>query len=567
MSALREILAAFHIEVETKELKEGEKGIQEFAEKLKKLGESIAVALGVESVREFIKGQIEAATSLKVTASRLGTNTDELQVMRYAADQAGVSADSLTTGLRLLNKHISEASGASGKGSALFRELGISLKNADGSTRSSTEIMGVFADAVAKIPSAAKQTEVAIKLLGRGGADLIPLLKEGGAAFDEARKQIAELGGVMSEEFIEKAHKAEQAEKRMQYAVGSLKTEIASALLPTFERQIAIGTRMVINLIDMAKHTGVVKAAFAGLAVIAAAIAPVMSALAFGGALLYAAFDELYVLLAGGKSLIGDSLGPDKEAFVKTLKEAVWGLKDALGGSNTELGNASTGWEAFRIIVVGAAKALATVASFLDSVLDKLALLGDLIGSMSTDEEGAGRSWGALKARWADEGTGGHENLRALHKGRNDKAQADYDKEEKFNDTEKQKKDWMVAERYRKEFEDKKSEWESGGKRGPAPVMQPELAEFFANRPDPYGDNGAPSALARPNWVEVGGAPAGAAGTPGADGKGVIFNQTNNIEMHGSADPTAGAQQVATQVGTTTKQFAMSNALTAVTPP
>jgi hypothetical protein len=404
--ALRDLLAHLKISVDDKELKEADKGIEGFVEKLKGVAEKLAVAFAVEKIHEFVEGQIEAGAQLKVTAERLGTDTQELQAMQLAAAQAGVSAETLATSLRFLNKHISEAVHGTGDGAKIFKELGITLKNADGSTRSSTDVMGEFADAVAKIPDSARQTEVAMKLLGRGGAALIPLLKEGGESFRKAREQMIELGGGMSKDFVDAAHKAEAANVRLTFAMTGLKSTIATAILPVFEEIVRVGTRVVVNLIDMAKHTGVVKAAFATFFAVVAALNPGIAALALGATLIYAAFDELYVLLQGGDTLIGDALGPDKAEFVDNLRAAIDDLTDAwstlIGGTDEN----ADAMETFGKTVVIVAEGVAKLVEALADLVDIYQAAGQVIASLA-----GGNFSRAISA------VGGKQDLKAFDQG------------------------------------------------------------------------------------------------------------------------------------------------------
>lgn len=359
--SLRDILASFVVEVDHKQIKEAGEGIESFKNKLLGFGKLVAEAFAIDQIREFVEGQIEAGAQLLVTAQRLGTTTDELQAMQLAAGQAGVAAESLTTGLRFLNRNISQAVHGTGEGAKIFKSLGISLKDASGVTRSSSDIMGEFADAVAAIPDPARQTEVAMKLLGRGGAELIPLLKQGGQAFKDAREQMVALGGGMSKEFVESAHKAEAANVRLKFAMTGLKSEIANVLLPAFEWLVQMGTKAVVNLRDIAAHTSVVKGAMIAFGAAMAIAAPIVTVIALGAAILYLAFDELYTLLQGGDTMIGDALGPDKKKFVDDLRKAVDELGQFMDDLNGAVGNADTGMGAFATTVVGVAKAMAAI--------------------------------------------------------------------------------------------------------------------------------------------------------------------------------------------------------------
>jgi TP901 family phage tail tape measure protein len=330
MSALRELLAVFGISVDTKELEKADDQIEGFVDGAKKAGKILLEAFAVHEVKEFVQEQIEAGAQLKIMSERLGTTTDELQALELAANEAGVSSDSLTTGLRLLNRHLGEAAKGTGDGAQLFKKMGIAIKDAHGIARPAGDVLGDLADHIASIEDPAKKTEIAMKLLGRGGAELIPLLNRGGAAFDEARKKMQELGGGMSVDFVEAAHKAEEANVDLDFAMKGLKTTIAGAVLPIFSQVVQWITHLVGDVIDFTRKTHVLTTGLEFLGLVAGVkalttlrelakvfgllkptIGETALALAkFIGpiatiALLYLIFDELFTLMDGGDTIIG----------------------------------------------------------------------------------------------------------------------------------------------------------------------------------------------------------------------------------------------------------------------
>lgn len=331
--ALRELLALFEIRVESAELTEASKHIDNFKEKLLAVGKVFLEAFAVDMLKEFVEGQIEAGAQLKVMADRLGLTTDQLQQYQLAAGDAGVSQEAMTTGLRFLNRNISEAISKGGEGAAAFRAMGITLKSADGSTRGAADVLGDLADHISAVPDAAKKTEIAMKLLGRGGAELIPLLNQGGKAFEEAKKQMEALGGGFSEEFVEHAHEAEAAQVRLNFAMKGLKSVIADALIPVFlsitetltgavaatraffKETYGLTTLLEVlggvasfkalqGLVGLLKTFGLLKPSV--LETAAAFLEFAAPAIIVLG--LYLLFDDFYTMMKGGQSVIGETL-------------------------------------------------------------------------------------------------------------------------------------------------------------------------------------------------------------------------------------------------------------------
>jgi hypothetical protein len=404
--ALRGVLATFSVEVNDKELREADERVEGFKETLSTVGHALAEAFAFHEVKEFIEGQVEAGAALKDTSERIGTTTDELQAYELAASQAGVSNEGLTTSLRFLNKNLAEAAGGGGEASKIFSQLGIAIKEQDGSTRAAGDVMGDLADAVASIDDPARQTEVAMKLLGRGGAELIPLLKQGGAAFEEARAQMQALGGGLSGEFIAQAKEADDELARLKFATTGLKSELAEALLPVLRDGVAWFTRAVVEIRQFQRETGALSTAAEFFGAIAGLKAlgtlkelaktlgilkgslreTLVAFLEFAApavliGLLYLAFDDLVNLLKGNDSLIGRMLGPDKQKFVTELQGAIDELKGSFEQLTGSIGGGETAWGLFATAVVDVGKALAWVLDLMNGVIEG----GAKISSAFTD--------------------------------------------------------------------------------------------------------------------------------------------------------------------------------------
>lgn len=371
--ALKELFLSLGMEIDDKPLKEAEKGLDSFIHKAKELGEVILGGVVVEKFKEFVEGQVEAGVALKRQSEILGISTDNLQKFTLAAKEAGVSSEDAATGLRFLNKNIGEAILNGGEAGKEFAKLGINLKDGEGKTKDVTEVAALLADKLQGMHSQAERTTVAMKLLGRGGANLLPMFQEGGKGIEEAVKDFEELGGGISEDFTKQAHEAERQTVRFQFALTSLKSRIAQAVMPAFEGIFKFMTKWVVKLIDLNKKTNFVKTALIALGTGAAFFAlkkllGVFGELGGGGGVmgvlkgllkfgfigaiifgLYLVFDDLFKLMTGGKSEIGELA--DQLYGVGTSQKIVEALREAWG-------DLVEFWDASKPIVIDLAKAI-----------------------------------------------------------------------------------------------------------------------------------------------------------------------------------------------------------------
>jgi hypothetical protein len=315
-SALRSLLAFFQISVDDSQLKSADKALDAFTGRLKTVIRTAAVAFVVRGFAQFIDEQIEAANQLKITAARIGTTTDQLQALQLLATETGVPVDALANGFRFLNRHLGEVAEGKGKAAASeFQRLGIHVKDAEGKARPAVDVMADLADKIQTIPNAAERTNVAMTLLGRGGAQLIPILEQGGQAFKNAAQEMQLLGGGMSQDFVNAAHDARAAGVRLDVALTGLKSTIVNALLPGLKDSYEWLAKITLNAIKYGKETTWLSSTILAFKAVLGALAvwwalaniPIVAGAAALTAI-YIAFDDLYAFLSGNDSILGDTL-------------------------------------------------------------------------------------------------------------------------------------------------------------------------------------------------------------------------------------------------------------------
>lgn len=139
-----------------------------------KLGGAIGIGFSVGAVINFGKSVLDTAGQINDLASQMGISTDAVQGFKFAAEQAGSSLDTVGTAITKMNAHLSEGDKSTVKA---LEDAG--LKFADIANLKPEDAFLAIADAIQKIPDPMKQSEVALKLFGKTGAELLPAIKEG----------------------------------------------------------------------------------------------------------------------------------------------------------------------------------------------------------------------------------------------------------------------------------------------------------------------------------------------------------------------------------------------------
>lgn len=334
MSALRELLASFDIDTGGAKvaLKSLDQGIKATAGMISGLAETLIGGLTVNGFKHFVEGQIEIGSRLNDLSERLGIGISDLQEFQLAAGVSGVGAEEAAKGLQFLNKNLGEAIGGNAEAAKTFQSLGIAFKDGGGNARELADIIPEVADSFEKLGSDQERTAVAMKIFGKSGASLIPLLKQGSGGLEEIHKRFVELGGGMQGGFVKAADEAGDEIDILKFGLQGLKSRLAAEVLPYVTAFVRKAQTWVAGIIKLTKETNIVKDALVvfGAAASAAGLKAAIGmgkflgifkggglfknllsmglfGLVVGGLLaIYLVVQDLVVMFRGGKSAIGE---------------------------------------------------------------------------------------------------------------------------------------------------------------------------------------------------------------------------------------------------------------------
>ena len=193
---------------------------------------ALGAAGSVAGLFEMAEHVSESFGQLAHTAASLGIATGELQRLNAVATLTDTSQEGMTKSLGKLNRVIAETAGGHNKEVAsAFHRLGINLRDANGHLRSASDILPQLADAFEKTGSAAARADAANKLLGKGGADMIPLLMKGGENLKKAMAEARELTFDMSPYKEQLEHYADSM-KKLGLVTHAFTDELGTKLTP-----------------------------------------------------------------------------------------------------------------------------------------------------------------------------------------------------------------------------------------------------------------------------------------------------------------------------------------------
>lgn len=151
-----------------------------------------AAATAVTQGLTQLTGRVE---ELSFAARQAGVDFQTIQVLEEAATRAGVSVEALATGVQRFGARLSDAARGSGETFNALQQLGFSLEEIQQGQNDPTEFASRVAEALGQIPEPARQAQLQIDILGRGGESLVRAFGE----IEGSTQAIRRFGGAISQ--------------------------------------------------------------------------------------------------------------------------------------------------------------------------------------------------------------------------------------------------------------------------------------------------------------------------------------------------------------------------------
>lgn len=181
-------------------------------------------------LRGIVSSLVEFGSELQDASEKLGVSAESLQVLKFAAEQTGASFDQLQQGLAFNTKLTLAAANGNKEAAATFAQLGIDAKAF--SDLPIDRRLSVIAEQLSNTKDPALRLALTLKTLGRGGADLAPLLAQGAVGIETIKNKLEESNSVLSNDQVKALDDAGDAWEEF---VLILKAKAAPALTGTID--------------------------------------------------------------------------------------------------------------------------------------------------------------------------------------------------------------------------------------------------------------------------------------------------------------------------------------------
>ena len=306
--------------------------------------------------------QADKIKNLEDTADAIATTSSNLKGFNVLMAESDIEAEKSTEALKGLFESTGEAiNNVNSEQAKIFKQLGISLNNADGSIKDTTSLMGDLAEALSNTDK--RQAQNVFKKLGITDPKTANEIIKQGKSLKETVKQYSNLYGI-TEKQSKIAKEYRKSQDRLNNTLENAKNSIMQYIAPAITWLI---DKFTIVIDWMNKHQAFVIGFFgaiavvvstlylpamikAGIATLAATWPILLIATAIGIAATAIALlvDDIYTWIEGGDSLIGQLIS--FEDAMNLVNSAIDFLVDGFNGGIEAIKNFGS---AFIDMVVG----------------------------------------------------------------------------------------------------------------------------------------------------------------------------------------------------------------------
>ena len=202
-----------------------------------------------EGLLNLARSYASLGNNIAATSSRLGIGTGALQELHFIAGRTGVSVNTIETAIQSFSGATGRAIEGVGKSSQAFSQLGVSLKNSDGSIRATENVLFDTLAALEKIEDPIQRDAAALKVFGESSTEMLRAIDSGAGGVEKLRKEANDLGVVIKGDAVKATEEFTNKSFGLGAAFTGLRNRIGVHLLPVL-------TPFIDKLTDLAKKIG-----------------------------------------------------------------------------------------------------------------------------------------------------------------------------------------------------------------------------------------------------------------------------------------------------------------------
>lgn len=314
---IRRLEALFTIKSDLKAFKHAASEVDKFADFVEKSMTAIASLWGLQALHGALTDIAAGMSNIANTAGYLGITTNALQELRYAANQSGISIDTLDDSLKELQIRAVDATTDSGEAFDAFNKLGVKTTDFAGRMREPLELLEEVADKLLLLPTQSERIWVLDSMLGDQGAEMLKMLNTGSFGLKKIRQEAQLLNHIIDEKSLNTAINFNKSIKNIKNAFDSISNTMASGLMPAMNSFMGLSLGVLNSLNKMENRASFLRTTIISLGLALSVLAfkvliafgPMILSIALAGAGIAAlalVIDDLWSAFSGGESIIKD---------------------------------------------------------------------------------------------------------------------------------------------------------------------------------------------------------------------------------------------------------------------
>ena len=382
----------------------------------------LGVGMSIGALVAGVKDTAKAYDELGKLAARFRSTADAVDEFRDAAGLLGISEETSVGALKALDTAIQDTFLGMGRAKKVFEEMGISVTDAHGKIKPTTEVMTELAE---KMKGMEKGTQ--IRVMERLGLDpsMLKLFNADLVALQKRMNDVDKASGFNLEQAVKRSAEYTKASKGLSLEVNVLKMYLEKlmegfkiATMPVFTAAMETATKYVRMFVDyLMKHSKFVEgfviaiggaiayflvpAAINGAIAVWAMIAPfalialAAVAVATAFALLY---DDIMNFIDGGDSMIGEVLNRwpiigDIARGIADAFKALWAVGVQVFDFFVDMWNdPAAAFSAFLDLILSGLKALLNAIPGVSSALKFLGIGGETGDALAAGKNALGQA-------------------------------------------------------------------------------------------------------------------------------------------------------------------------------
>jgi len=206
--------------------------VKTHAQEIGKIGKTMMVvgAAVTGAIGLMIGKYANAGDALLEMSQRTGMSTEKLSELKYAASLCGTDMGAVEIGAKKMAVSIAEAARGSDEAKGALGRLGLSAQELI--ALSPDQQFEKISTALAAIENPTIRADTAVKLFGRSGTDLLPILAGGVDGLNKMKKEAHDLGLVLSKEDCQKANEFKDTLDKLKGSITGVGNSLASMLVP-----------------------------------------------------------------------------------------------------------------------------------------------------------------------------------------------------------------------------------------------------------------------------------------------------------------------------------------------